>query len=60
MNDTPQHIKELQMKIWLSKPPMERLRQMMEDNAALMRFWMEARKVNGGRPKQNPNEPAEH
>ena len=60
MNDTPQHIKELQLKIWLSKPPMERLRQMMEDNAALMRFWTETRKVSGGRPKQNPNEPSEH
>jgi hypothetical protein len=45
MNDTPQHIKDLQLKIWLSKPPMERLRQMMEDNAALMKFWSEARVV---------------
>ena len=41
------------MKIWLSKPPMERLKQMMEDNAALMRFWTEARKVNKD-AEQNP------
>jgi hypothetical protein len=39
MNDTPDHIKALQLKIWLSKPPMERLRQMMKDNEALFKFW---------------------
>jgi hypothetical protein len=44
MNDTPQNIKELQRKIWLSKPPMERLRQMMENNAALYKFWKEVKR----------------
>lgn len=39
MTDTPEHIKALQLKIWLSKPSMERLRQMMTDNEALMKFW---------------------
>jgi hypothetical protein len=39
MNDTPQHIKELQLKLWLSKSPGERLKQFMEDNAALFQFW---------------------
>ena len=39
MTDTPQHIKDIQLKIWLSRPPMERLKQMMEDNAALAQFW---------------------
>jgi hypothetical protein len=39
MTDTPQHIKELQLKIWLSRSPMERLKQFMEDNAALAKFW---------------------
>jgi hypothetical protein len=39
MTDTPQHIKALQLKIWLAKPPMERLKQMMIDNEALIRFW---------------------
>lgn len=54
MNDTPQHIKDLQLNIWLSKSPMERLKQMMEDNTALMRFWNETRKVtNSG--EQNPS-----
>ena len=44
MTDTPEHIKALQLKIWLSKPPMERLRQMMTDNEALFKFWNEAQK----------------
>ncbi|MBS0031378.1 hypothetical protein ACTJJ0_30060 [Chitinophaga sp. 22321] len=39
MTDTPTHIKQLQLKIWLSKSPMERLKQMMEDNTALNAFW---------------------
>lgn len=39
MTDTLEHIKALQLKIWLSKPPMERLRQMMADNEALIKFW---------------------
>lgn len=44
MIDTPQNIKELQLKIWLSKPPGERLKQFMEDNASLFQFWRMARK----------------
>lgn len=39
MTDTPQHIKDLQLKIWLSKTPMERLFQSMKDNEDLMTFW---------------------
>jgi hypothetical protein len=50
MNDTPKNIKELQLKIWLSKSPMERLKQMMEDNASLIQFWANVRK--------NPNDPS--
>ncbi|AXY73592.1 hypothetical protein D3H65_06175 [Paraflavitalea soli] len=44
MNDTPQHIKDLQLKIWLSKSPAERLKQFMEDNTALFQFWKAAKK----------------
>jgi len=44
MNDTPQHIKELQLKIWLSKSPAERLKQFMEDNGSLFQFWKAAKK----------------
>jgi hypothetical protein len=39
MTDSPQHIKDLQLKIWLSKTPAERLRQLMEGNEALIKFW---------------------
>jgi hypothetical protein len=45
MNDTPQDIKDLQLKIWLSKSPMERLKQMMENNTSLYQFWANTRKV---------------
>ena len=43
MNDTPQNIKDLQLRIWLSKSPGERLKQFMEDNASLFQFWAAAR-----------------
>lgn len=46
MTDTPYHIKQLQLKIWLSKAPMERLKQMMEDNTALNLFWTTAKKTD--------------
>jgi hypothetical protein len=39
MKDTPDHIKELQLKIWLSKPPGERLKQFLIDNEALLNFF---------------------
>jgi len=39
MTDTPQHIKDLQLKIWLSKSPSERLQQFLLDNEALYKFW---------------------
>ena len=35
MTDTPQHIKELQLKIWLDKSPAERLLQYLKDNDTL-------------------------
>jgi hypothetical protein len=43
MDDTPQHIKDLQLKIWLSKTPGERLRQFVVDNENLFRFWKAAK-----------------
>jgi hypothetical protein len=46
MNDTPQHIKELQLKIWLSKSPAERLKQFLEDNEALYKFWDKTKELN--------------
>ncbi len=44
MNDTPDNIKALQLKIWLSKPPEERLRQMITDNDAQFKFWLNTKK----------------
>lgn len=44
MTDTPLDIKKLQLEIWLSRSPMVRLKQMMEDNTALTKFWMTTRK----------------
>lgn len=32
MTDTPQHIKDLQLKLWLAKTPGERLLQFITDN----------------------------
>ncbi len=48
MTDTPKHIKDLQLKIWLSKPPMERLRQFLIDNTALYAFWDKAKAERNG------------
>lgn len=31
MTDTPQHIKEIQLKLWLEKPPGEKLYQAIKD-----------------------------
>lgn len=46
MTDTPQHIKDLQLEIWLSKPPMERLKQFLIDNEVLYQFWQNAKAEN--------------
>ena len=35
MTDTPQHVKDLQLKLWVAKDPEERLRQLIIDNDAL-------------------------
>jgi hypothetical protein len=46
MTDTPKHIKDLQLKIWLSKSPMERLKRTLEDNGTLLQFWSSTRMVD--------------
>jgi len=43
MTDTPKHIHELQLKLWLSKPPEERLMQFIIDNDIMFRGIMEAK-----------------
>ena len=39
MQDTPDHIKQLQLSIWLSKTMSERLEQFIIDNDALFKMW---------------------
>jgi hypothetical protein len=58
MTDTPQHIKDLQLKIWLSKPPMERLRQFLTDNETLYIFWKNAKAVNNKRLEEAATTPS--
>ena len=52
MTDTPQHIKELQLKIWLSKSPEERLKLTLEGNGQLLHFWSTVRAVDRNRNDQ--------
>jgi hypothetical protein len=47
MNDTPEHIKQLQLKIWLAKSPGERLKQFLIDNEALLNFLEKAKRTIG-------------
>ena len=47
MTDTPQHIKDLQLKLWLAKTSEERLTQFLKDNDEMYRFILEAKKSLG-------------
>ena len=49
MTDTPDHIKDIQLKIWLSKSPEERLSQFIMENDA----WWQALKEAKKNMKQN-------
>ena len=53
MNDTPQNIREIQLKIWLSKSPAERLMQFMKDNDSLFQFWSSVRSSNTSEASKN-------
>ena len=44
MTDTPEYIKELQLKLWLSKSPEERLLQFVRENDAWWEAIKEAKK----------------
>ena len=58
MTDTPQHIKELQLKLWLSQSPMERLKQTLESNGQLLQFWSSAHVVDRNR-SNHPSMPSQ-
>lgn len=47
MTDTPQHIKELQLKLWMSKTPEERLYQFIIDNNAMYQALRDFKIKNG-------------
>jgi hypothetical protein len=44
MQDTPEHIKQIQLDIWMSKTMSERLERTILDNDALFKLWQEMRK----------------
>jgi hypothetical protein len=45
MTDTPQHIKDLQLKMWLSKTPEERLLLALKTNEEMYLFGLQAREA---------------
>ena len=47
MSDTPQHIRDLQLKLWFAKTPEERLTQFLKDNDEMFRFILAAKKKLG-------------
>ena len=47
MTDTPQHIKDLQLKLWMDKTPEERLLQFLTDNDAMYQALREYKIRNG-------------
>lgn len=54
MTDTPDHIKKIQLEIWLAKTPEERLTQFLKDNDAMFKAIIQAKKDLG--IKYNPLE----
>ena len=42
MQDTPEHIKQLQLDIWMSKTISERLERFLIDNDALFKLWKQS------------------
>lgn len=47
MKDTPEHIKKIQLEIWLAKTPEERLTQFLKDNDAMFKAIIQAKKDLG-------------
>jgi hypothetical protein len=54
MQDTPEHIKQLQLEIWLSKTISERLEQFILDNDALFKMWRQAQEQISSTNNANP------
>ena len=47
MTDTPEHIKKIQLEIWLAKTPEERLTQFLTDNDIMFKAIIQAKKDLG-------------
>lgn len=47
MPDTPQHIKDIQLNLWLSKTPEERLMQFLKDNNEMYMAILRTKKELG-------------
>ena len=56
MQDTPEHIKQLQLKIWLSKTPGERLKQCIIDNGAFFTMMNSAKASFKTKQKNNKSD----
>jgi hypothetical protein len=52
MNDTPAHIRDMQLKLWLAKTPEERLLQFITENDAWWKAIREAKEKMKQEPKQ--------
>ncbi len=44
MNDTPDHVKRIQLELWLAKPAEERIRLTLQMNDELYGLWNEVKK----------------
>ena len=44
MTDTPQHVKDIQLQLWLVKTPEERLMQFLKDNDEMFKAILQAKK----------------
>jgi hypothetical protein len=52
LTDTPKHIKDIQLKLWLTKTPEERLFQFITENDA---WWKAINEAKANKKKQNRN-----
>jgi hypothetical protein len=55
MTDTPQHIKDLQLKLWLSKTPGERLYQFLIDNDKMYQGLLALKKAKADQAGKEEN-----
>jgi hypothetical protein len=59
MDDTPDHVKKIQLDIWLAKPFEERLRLTLQMQDELFTFWREVKKSMVENYPDKKSEPGE-